>query len=86
MTLNVTVYSKPRCQQCTAVKRKLRDSGVPFKEDDATETGNAEAIKALGYMQAPVTIWTDSGPGDERHFSGFHVTELDKIIAAHEGR
>lgn len=82
MTLHVTVYTKPRCQPCTAVKRKLTDKGVPFTEDDATAPGNTAAIKALGYQGAPVTLWTVDGV--ESHFQGFDVNELDKIVAAHE--
>lgn len=82
MTLNVTVYSKPRCQQCVATKRWLKDKGIKHTVEDITEPGNAAAVAYLGYLQAPVTVWTDSGPGGEQHFSGFNPTELDRILEA----
>ena len=30
----VIVWSKPSCVQCTAVKRRLTEAGVPFEEYD----------------------------------------------------
>lgn len=79
MTNEVTVYSKPSCQQCTATKRWLKQRDIPFTEADATVPGNAEAIKYLGYMQAPVIVYAPDGPGSEVHWSGFNPTELEKI-------
>lgn len=78
MTGTTTVYSKPRCQQCTATKRWLKQHHVTFEEADATDPGNAEAIKYLGYMQAPVVVYAPDGPGSEVHWSGFNPIELSR--------
>ena len=51
----VTVYTKPRCVQCTATKRTLDKAGVEFVEVDLTaDTEALEHLKALGYSQAPL--------------------------------
>lgn len=76
----VTVYSKERCVQCTATKRWLKDRNIDFSEEDATDEMNLEALKSLGYMQAPVTfVRTDEG---EFHWSGFDTNNLEKHLLA----
>lgn len=77
--MKVTVYSKPACQQCTATKRWLTQHGVKFTEDDITEPVNLEAVKALGYQEAPVVMVLE---GDkETHWSGFRPDLLTKLIS-----
>lgn len=74
MTAPVVVYTKPRCQGCTATKRRLRDKGVPFEEADLREPGNLEAAKALGHMEAPVVV-----VGKES-WSGFRPDLIDNLV------
>lgn len=73
----VTVYSKPACVGCTAVKRKLTEKGVPFTEESLLDEANLEAAKALGHMQAPVVIH------GEFHFSGYNPGEVEALVLRH---
>lgn len=78
----IRVYSKPRCQQCTATKRWLTEHGIPFEVEDIREPGNLAAAQALGHTSAPVVV-----VGDES-WSGFRPDFLDEIAArvAEEGQ
>lgn len=71
--MNVTVYSKPACVQCTATYRALDRQGVNYEVIDISIDQDAlETIKGLGYMQLPVVV---AGP---EHWAGFRP---DKISA-----
>ncbi|CAN7674941.1 MULTISPECIES: glutaredoxin-like protein NrdH [Ensifer] len=71
--MNVTVYSKPACVQCTATYRALDRQGVNYEVIDISVDQDAfETVKGLGYMQVPVVI---AGP---EHWAGFRP---DKISA-----
>ena len=71
--MNVTVYSKPACVQCTATYRALDRQGVNYEVIDISVDQDAfETVKGLGYMQVPVVI---AGP---EHWGGFRP---DKISA-----
>lgn len=78
--MNITVYSKPNCQQCTATKRWLTQHGVEFTEDDITTEDNLAAAKALGYQEAPVVIVSSEGVGSESHWSGFRPDKLNLLL------
>ena len=52
--MRITVYTKPACQPCHAVKRWLDRSGNAY--DELPAEGNFEALKRLGAMGTPVTI------------------------------
>ncbi len=61
----VTVYTKPSCVQCTATYRALNAKGIEFEIFDVSVDDKAlQAVKDLGYLQAPVVIT------DEEHWSG----------------
>ena len=71
--MSITVYTKPSCVQCNATKRALAKAGMAYEEIDLTVDADAlEAVKALGYQQAPVVF------ADGDHWSGFRP---DKIKA-----
>ncbi|MEI3850969.1 MULTISPECIES: glutaredoxin-like protein NrdH [Ensifer] len=71
--MNVTVYSKPACVQCTATYRALDRQGVNYEIIDISVDQDAlETVKGLGYMQLPVVV---AGP---EHWAGFRP---DKISA-----
>jgi glutaredoxin-like protein NrdH len=53
--LDVVLYSKPGCVQCTATKRGLEQHKVRYRVIDVTESEQAEArVRELGYQQLPV--------------------------------
>lgn len=71
--MNVTVYSKPACVQCTATYRALDRKGVSYEVIDISIDEDAlQTVKGLGYMQLPVVV---AGP---EHWAGFRP---DKISA-----
>ncbi|WP_457579954.1 glutaredoxin-like protein NrdH [Ensifer canadensis] len=71
--MNVTVYSKPACVQCTATYRALDRKGVNYEVIDISIDEVAlQTVKGLGYMQLPVVV---AGP---EHWAGFRP---DKISA-----
>lgn len=77
---DITVYSKPRCVACRAVKRHLDKKGVEFTEIDITQDDAArESIQKQGFLQAPVV---DMGNGDV--FSGYIPERIDAGIKSRE--
>lgn len=74
--LSITVYSKPRCPQCTATQRKLNGLGVPHESMDASEA--LSFIQSLGYSQAPVVVVRDAEGAVVRHWSGFRPDLIKK--------
>lgn len=71
------MYSKPLCVQCDATKRALDKAGLAYEVIDITEDADAlAAVKALGYVQAPVVV-TD---GD--HWSGFRPDKVKALTGA----
>ena len=72
----VTVYTKPSCVQCTATYRALNARGIEFEIFDVSVDEKAlEAVKELGYLQAPVVI------ADDEHWSGFRPDKIDELAA-----
>ena len=70
----ITVYSKPRCVQCTATYRVLDKDGHEYNTVDISKDPEArDFVMSLGYLGAPVVI-----VGDE-HWSGFNPGKLSKI-------
>lgn len=79
MSHEITVWSKPNCQQCVAVKRRLSAAGVPFEERDITAPENARDLdhfKGIGYSSAPITEYGIIA------FPGFDPGAVDALIAA----
>lgn len=74
--MEVTVYTKPSCVQCTATYRALDSQGIEYEIVDLSEDPAAlETVKELGYRQAPVVV-----TGNE-HWSGFRP---DKILGINQ--
>lgn len=79
MTRTITVYSKPACVQCDATKRWLNKRSIPYDLVDITKSPkDAEAIKALGFQQAPVVIVSTGDPETDLMWSGFEPNNLQK--------
>ncbi|MCS4277407.1 MULTISPECIES: glutaredoxin-like protein NrdH [Mycetocola] len=74
--MTITVYTKPSCVQCTATYRALDSKGLEYEVLDVSADENAlEAVKALGYLQAPVVI------ADDEHWSGFRPDKIEELAA-----
>jgi len=72
--MNVTVYSKPACVQCTATYRALDRQGVSYEVIDISADRDAlETVKGLGYMQLPVVV---AGP---EHWAGFRPDKISTL-------
>jgi glutaredoxin-like protein NrdH len=74
--MTITVYSKPACVQCTATYRALDRKNIEYEVFDvSTDEKALEAVKALGYLQAPVVV------AGEDHWSGFRPDKIDELAA-----
>ncbi|WP_010138315.1 glutaredoxin-like protein NrdH [Oceanicola sp. S124] len=74
--MQITVYSKPACVQCTATIRALEAKGISYDVVDLTEDDNAMAhVTGLGYRQAPVVEAGDS------HWSGFRPDLIGQLAS-----
>ena len=78
----ITLYSKPGCVQCNAIKRKFKTEGLVEGEDFAVtdvslpeNEGDLLALKALNYGGVPVTFVNDD------HFDGYDVNKIADAIA-----
>ncbi len=70
----VTVYTKPSCVQCTATYRALDSKGIEYEVHDLSEDETAlQAVKELGYLQAPVVVT------DDEHWSGFRPDKIAEL-------
>lgn len=56
MSIQVTVFGRQGCVQCTATQRALEDRGVEFRVVDVDELRGtaADELHALGFQQLPV--------------------------------
>ena len=73
---SIAVYSKPSCVQCTATYRALDKQGIEYEVFDVSADDKAlEAVKELGYLQAPVVV-----TGDD-HWSGFRPDKIQALAA-----
>ncbi|RRJ87440.1 glutaredoxin-like protein NrdH [Gulosibacter macacae] len=74
--MTISVYSKPSCVQCTATYRALDKQGIEYEIFDVSADEKAlEAVKELGYLQAPVVV-TDSDS-----WSGFRPDKISELAA-----
>jgi|TARA_R110000850_G_scaffold76241_2_gene165618 glutaredoxin-like protein NrdH len=72
--MEIQIYSKPACVQCTATYRALDKQGLDYKVIDITaESGAQEEVEALGYRQLPVVVV------GEDHWSGFRPDRIQAL-------
>jgi glutaredoxin-like protein NrdH len=77
--MTLTVYTQPSCQPCKATKRWLDRRGISYQEVDVTTSpDDAEAIRALGFKEAPVVIVSSGDPELDLMWSGFDPNNLTK--------
>lgn len=76
MSITITAYTKPACVQCTATYRALDAKGIEYEVRDlSTDEAALQAVKDLGYLQAPVVV-----AGTE-HWSGFRPDKIQQLTA-----
>lgn len=74
LAMEIQIYSKPACVQCTATYRALDKQGLDYKVIDITaESGAQEEVEALGYRQLPVVVV------GEDHWSGFRPDRIQAL-------
>lgn len=71
-----TVFSKPGCGQCSAVKRKLTAAGIEYQEIDSSQNEEAKSLltEDWGYAGVPVTYYKGE------HFYGYNPDRVDDLI------
>jgi glutaredoxin-like protein NrdH len=78
--MTVTVYTKPACVQCNATYKALDKQGIAYDVVDISVDAEArDYVMALGYLQAPVVVTSDT------HWSGFRpdrIKALGGVVAA----
>jgi glutaredoxin-like protein NrdH len=72
----VKLLTKPNCQPCRAVKRRLAEKNIEFQELSVTEDGNLALAKELGFLQVPVLILEDGTA-----VGGYRPDVIDKLVA-----
>ncbi|MEV0247928.1 glutaredoxin family protein [Nocardia sp. NPDC050712] len=76
--LEINVYGKPGCQQCTATTRHLARLGLPYAYRDVTQDPLwADTVTALGYQSLPVVTVGDL------HWSGYRHDRLQRLAQIH---
>ncbi len=74
LRMDVIVYSKPQCVQCTATVKALSTKGITHKVVDLTQDDSAmTTIQSLGYRQVPVVV------AGLKHWSGFRPDMISQI-------
>ena len=75
--MTATLYTKPGCVQCNALKQAMERQDIDFGIVDISEDADAyDLVVGLGYRQVPVVIAGDY------HFSGFNPAKLDELAQA----
>lgn len=72
----VTVYSKPKCVQCSAVIRRLDNKNIPYRKVDiSTDEAAFNHVASLGYQSVPVVETADG-----EHFQGYDPAKIDALM------
>lgn len=75
--MEIKVYTRPACPQCTATCRTLERRGIDYRLIDLERDPEArDRVMALGHRQLPVVV-----VGDE-HWSGFRPDRLGDLTPA----
>ena len=74
IAMEIQIFSKPSCVQCTATYRALDKQGLAYTVIDITAEDDAKAqVEALGYRQLPVVV------AGEDHWSGFRPDRIQAL-------
>lgn len=73
----ITVYTSPACGQCKMTKKWLETRNIPFQEIDlSTDMEALDAVREMGYMQAPVIVARHADKNEDDHWYGFNPIKL----------
>lgn len=76
--VEITVFSKPGCAQCTMTAKHLDRLGLPYRYRDVTQDDEAyEIVQFLGYQSLPVVTAGDM------HWTGYRNTKLKRLAEIH---
>ena len=79
--MDITVYSKPRCVQCSPTKRELRYEGVQYTDVDVSEDAAAfEFIMGPASSRAPVVVVRDDDGRITDHWAGFRPDRIKAVV------
>ena len=79
MAKTITIYSRPSCQPCKAVKRWWDRKGIQYQEVNVEASPeDAAAIRALGYDGVPVVVVSNGDPETDIHWQGLVLANLEK--------
>lgn len=74
--MDITVYSKPNCMQCTATTRALEKQGLEYRIVDVTQDDDALAtVQSLGHRRLPVVT------AEDLHWSGFQPDQIRQLAS-----
>lgn len=74
--MDITVYSKPNCMQCTATTRALEKQGLAYTVVDVTQDDHALAtVQSLGHRRLPVV------QAQGAHWSGFQPEQIRQLAS-----
>lgn len=72
--MEVHVYSRPACVQCSATYRALDRQGLVYRVLDIDDDPAARrTVEELGYRQLPVVV------AGEEHWSGFRPDRIQGL-------
>lgn len=74
--LQITVYSKERCVQCTATIRNLNRLEVDHTTEHADNLPND--VAALGYLQAPIVTVRDEDGAITDSWYGYNPDKINQ--------
>ena len=80
--LPIVMYSKPRCVQCNATERWLKEHGFRIIKHDVEQSEAAyDYVVALGYQAVPVVVIPlDAEKMAGEHWSGLRPDKLSQLI------
>ena len=74
--MNITLYTKANCPQCTATKRQLDKRGLPYTTVDITANARiSDRLRNEGWRQTPVII------ADDESWSGYRPDKIHELEA-----
>ena len=74
--MEITIYSKNNCVQCTMTKRFLNEHGADFNEINLSDHPELiDELKQAGFAATPI-IKTDTGVS----FTGFRPDNLRQLL------
>lgn len=78
---SITVYTSPGCGQCLMTKKWLVARNIPFADVDLSTNMEAlDAVREMGYQQAPVIVARHADEKEDRTWYGFNPLKLTAYV------